>query len=91
MKPKENEKMLIERPLPPRCPDCGGPMFCAGGSHLTWTVNGDGADPDSLRCEDLEGCDGGLEIVVSPSVVRGYLFTVEGALFAKPQSAEHAD
>ena len=63
------------------CPDCGGPMMGVGGSSLRWHVNGIGsADIDSVRCEDHETCDGGLEIVVSPARLAGIVLTMEGKI-----------
>ena len=64
----------------PECPDCGGRLYCVGGSHLRLTVNGLDADMDSIRCDDPD-CDGGLEVVRSPKALSGCLFTQEGARF----------
>ena len=65
------------------CPECGGPTMGVGGSSLRWHVNGVGsADIDSVRCEDHEMCDGGLEVVVSPARLAGIVLTMEGKIVA---------
>ena len=67
----------------PACPDCGGAMGRVGSSETRLpSVAGLRVSADSLRCDDMEGCDGGLEIVVSPPAHAGALFTPEGARIA---------
>ena len=71
----------------PPCPDCGGAMGRVGSSETRLpSVAGMRISADSLRCDDMEGCDGGLEIVISPPVHAGALFTPEGALVCQSAS-----
>ena len=71
-----------------RCPDCNTPMMRIGTSHLrrSITIKGIGnfrLDIVSMRCEDIEFCNGGVEISDHPrskyqAILMGHVWTIEG-------------